>query len=655
MPEETAMKILLISPSYAEGENAAYFPLGLASLTAYIRQFGYEVIPHNMNNYDAPNRYAVLKSLLVSRNVDVIGIGGLTIAYSAIKQIIGFCRRYSQAPIVLGGGITSCESELVMRTLMPDYMVLGEGEIIFAELLQAIKSDLPKHLVKGIWYWRGAEPVATGEGESPELLDALPAPDLDGFGISRYLAIQSGNTFSYHVSRTDQGKVIPISASRSCPYRCTFCYHAGMGNYKQFSMEYVIRNMEHCIEQYHVHSFMIYDELFSASKKRISKFCHEVCARKLNIFWYCQLRVDQLDPDVLRQMKQAGCLHISLGIESGSDRVLASMNKKITTRQIAEAVRMIREAQIGIQANFLFGDPAENQDTLAESLRFQEENELYFTDWSMVIPYPGTQLYQRALQAGKIPDRLSFLQEMGRISSYIWNNRINLTQMPDDEYHSTYVRLRELNDRHHRKKSAEVRVGAIADATHSEVVLECPACHYNQRLVLPYPPEQRAGRFDLRTVVAVPGMNFVCSACKRKMHIKACRIPHVQPLYAIFQERLHDFRERGVPVVLMPAMDRYWGVFSEDVDCSGLNVVAVMDSRPHQFGKSFMDCRVETLSVDTVQQYEQAVFIILPWIEYARALDVLASARIDRQRILCWNLLAGEHFGQLPQPAALQG
>lgn len=647
------MKILLISPSYAQGENAAYFPLGLACLSSYIQQFGYEVIPHNMNNYDEKSRFSALESLLTGGHIDVIGIGGLTIAYNEIGRIIRFCRMYSGAPVVLGGGITSCESELVMRSLQPDFMVLGEGEMIFADLLRSIAYNLPKDRVKGIWYWNGAAPLSTGEGESPERLDELPPPDLDGFGIERYLEIQGVSTFSYHVSRTDQGKVIPLSAARSCPYRCTFCYHAGMGKYKQFSMDYIIRHIECCIAKYNIQSFMIYDELFSVNKERITRFCDEICSRNLNISWYCQLRVDQLDSFVLSKMKQAGCLHISLGIESGSDRVLASMNKRITTRQIAEAIRMIREAKIGIQANFLYGDPTETKETLAESLRFQEENELYFTDWSMAIPYPGTKLYERALDSRKIPDRLSFLQEMGRISSYIWNNHINLTQMPDDEYLATYLRLRELNDRNHRKRNVNVRMGGIEDATHSQIVLECPACRYQERLLLPYPPEQKAGRFSLRTVVAVPGVNFVCSACKRKTHIKACQIPHVQPLYATFQERLNSLKERQLPVVLLPAMDRYWGVFSEDVDCSGLHVVAVMDSRIHQLGKTFMGCRVEFLSVDAVRQYSQAFFIILPWVEYEQALDVLTRARIDPQQTMSWNHLAGEHFGQLARQGVL--
>src|SRR3954465_14438300 len=136
---KASLRILLISPSYAPTRNTMYFPIGLSYVAAYVRKFGYEVVPLNMNHWDAEERYQELERILKEERIDVVGITGITIAFNEIERIVQFVRPRSKAQIVLGGGITSCESELVLNTLKPDYMVVSEGELIFLSLLQTIE------------------------------------------------------------------------------------------------------------------------------------------------------------------------------------------------------------------------------------------------------------------------------------------------------------------------------------------------------------------------------------------------------------------------------------------------------------------------------------------------------------------------------------
>jgi predicted CoA-binding protein len=112
---KATLRILLVSPSYAPGRNTMYFPIGLSYVAAYVRKFGYEVVPLNMNHWDAEQRYQELERILQEERIDVVGITGITIAFNEIERIVQFVRPRSQAQIVLGGGITSCESELVRR------------------------------------------------------------------------------------------------------------------------------------------------------------------------------------------------------------------------------------------------------------------------------------------------------------------------------------------------------------------------------------------------------------------------------------------------------------------------------------------------------------------------------------------------------------
>jgi len=632
-----SLRVLLISPSYAPTRNTMYFPIGLSYVAAYIRKFGYEVVPLNMNHWDAEERYQELHRILQEERIDVIGITGITIAFNEIERIVQFVRPRSRAKIVLGGGITSCESELVMNTIKPDYMVISEGELIFLDLLRTLERNGDPGDVKGLWYFRDGVPCTTGEGEGIGNLDDLPQPDLDLFGMREHLAIQSEQQFSYHESHLVGSKMLPITASRSCPFRCTFCYHAGMGKYRRHSVPATVEHIKASIAKFDVRYFMIYDELFSANKQRIIEFCDLV--KDLDIRWYCQLRVDQMDQALLHRMKAAGCHYISYGFESGSDTVLESMQKKIRAEQIANAVRMTREARIGIQANFLFGDPAETEETLKETLDFAERNQLYFVDWSAVIPYPGTQLFDRAVSRNQIPDRELFIRSMGNVSQYLWKHMINLTDLSDERFMQLYVELRELNDENHRKERTIVEQGEAIGPTKSRLTFRCPTCdHVETDAVVPYPPEcAQGGAPNIKSPIGIPGMNFVCRSCLRKHHLVAANIPHVAQVYAAFQRSLDELKANQREVVTLPAVDRFWGVLSQDVDLTGLNVVSVLDTREHRIGVQFMGRTTERLTEESAAAQQGRVAVVLPWVEYETAVTTLLAAGFAAEDIVCWN------------------
>lgn len=645
-PTKRPFRVLLISPSYAAGKNPSYFPIGLAYISSYIRKFGHEVVPLNMNHFGLQERYDELDRLLRTEHIDVIGITGLTIAFNEIDKMVKFIRERSSARVVLGGGITSCESELVMQTIHPDFMVVSEGELIFKDLLEAMSSGGPTHEIKGVWSWHEGKPAYLGEGASVGELDELPFPDMDLFGLNEHLSLQSDRQIDYHETRFEAGLAIPITASRSCPYRCTFCYHAGMGTYRRHSMKNVVDNIEAMLAKAPQASHIsIYDELFSANKKRIYEFCDLLVQRKINVSWYCQLRVDQLDQDLLNRMRETGCRHISFGFESGSDVILESMDKKIVAAEITEAVKMTRKAKIGIQANFLFGDPAETLETLAETLKFQQDNELFFVDWSAVIPYPGTRVYNFAMEKGLIKDTVEFIRSMCNISGYLWNNMVNMTGLPDDVYQDWYVRLRELNDQNHRKRPIIVKQARAVDRFRSELTLVCPHCDHTEHQIIPYPPEASGGSVNLRSVIGLPGLNVVCGSCNRKAHLMAKDFPHVAVIIREFQDAIDGLKRDQTEVVVLPAMDRYWGVFSQDIDLSGLRVSAVLDTRPKRIGVEFMNCRTEAMTPASIDSHREKTFVIFPWVEYDRAISALQDAGIPAGAIVSWNETFGQYMG----------
>lgn len=633
------MNILLISPSYYPQANASYFPLGLAYISAYIKTQGHTVEGLNLNHMDVSERVFRLNNILKTGKIDLIGISGLTVAFNEIDSLIKKIREIrADIPIVLGGGITAVEGELMMNTLRPNYAVVGEGEFIFTRLLNAIESGIDTRKIAGIWCWDNRKPIYTGDGETPKKLDELPLPDLDSFGIKEHIQLQGEHgQYSNHLTRVDVGSSFPISASRSCPFKCTFCHHAGMGDYKKHNIVKVVDQIESYINTYGVTGFCIYDELFSANKARVIEFCNLLKERNLNIKWFCQLRMDQINLPMLQMMRETGCNYISFGIESGSDIVLDSMKKKITKQIIADAVKMVREAKIGIQGNFLFGDPAETEETIRESLQFQEDNQLYFCDWSAVIPYAGTPIYNYAVKNGLIKDREMFMRSLCNISGYLYKSQINMTKMSDERYKDWYINLRELNDENHRKRCTKVVSGNILSRWKSELTISCPCCSHQQTLPFDFPFEQDENGPILNGPVGVQGVNILCLECARKMHLKAKDIPHMSIIYDQFQKEIDTIKNNNDKAIVIPSLDRFATTFLEDIYIDKEIVEDVYDTREFRKEKNFLGKTTKIIDDNNIGSFDGKILIILPWVEYKNVLEMLKDKAIKPSRIICWN------------------
>lgn len=635
------LKVLLIAPTYVDSPNTMYFPIGMAYLASYIHSKGYFVDGLNMSNYGIKKGLSELEKKLKKEQYDVIGIGALTVAFEQIEKLIKHLRGITNSKIVIGGGVTSCESKLVIQELKPDYMVISEGELIFEELLSHIVDPATYNLPKGAWSLKDAEIIANNESHAISDLDSLPFPNYELMGVSKFMDLQTGSGWSYHKTDVSVGKYMPISASRSCPFKCTFCHHAGMGTYRKHSIKYTIDFIKKMTTTYNVKHLSIYDELFSMDKKRVMEFCKEL--KPLNITFMCQLRVDQVDREMLFEMKEAGCIEISYGIESGSDIVIKSMNKKIYVHQIENAIKLTREAKIGVQGNFLFGDPAETKETIEESIKFQEKNKLFFADWSMVIPYPGTELHQKALDKNLINDRVQFIKDVSDTSKYLWNKPINLTNFSDEEYLNIYSMLRELNDTNHRKVLSKIIDAKIIDEKYSNMELECPNCKATKKYEnLPFPINEKNSLFkDRESFYGFLGMNIVCPNCRAKHHLLPKNIEHIKIKFENFDLALKKFVGlNNDEIVMMPSMDRYAQAVKEDTNLLDIKPTAVLDTRDYRIGNNFLGQKVQKFNDTNISKLRGKKFLILPWVEYDKVYSTLINNDIKEDDILSWNKFA---------------
>ncbi len=402
--------ILLIAPRYYGKVGEHYeFPVGLACISSVLKKAGFNVLCVNLN-HEYQDDKTVITEFIANNKIDIVCSGGLSQNFAILKEMFSIVKEFdSNIKTIIGGGIVSSEPRLIMENLMVDFGVLGEGEHTIVELVYAIASgadDFSK--IDGLAYINDDKFIRTGERAAIEDLDSLPFPDYEGFEIRKYLDMQLPSD-AYYFYPLDNPRVIPMISTRSCPFSCSFCYHPIGKKYRVYSLDYFFRWLDYLVETYSINMIVLLDELFSVNKNRMMEFASRI--KKYNIKWIPNMRVDDVDEEVILEMKSAGMYYAGYGIESASDVVLKGMQKKITIAKIEKALEVTQKSKVGIQGNLIFGDATETFETATETFEWRKRNLKYQINLTMLIPYPGTKLYMDAVSNGRIQDKLRYITD----------------------------------------------------------------------------------------------------------------------------------------------------------------------------------------------------------------------------------------------------
>lgn len=411
------MQILLVVPRYNLTDKPNYdysFPLGLSYISAVLKKEGYSVDCLNLNHL-AGSTEELVKEKLNSKKYDFIGTGGNALAYSAIERIFIAAKAHSSKPkTLLGGPIISSEPELIFENLSPDFGFLGEGEETIIEFLEFFSENKNLEKVNGIIFRdKSKKTVRTPERKPIQNLDSIPFPDFEGIGLKEQLG-KTHTNYNYHTNLSDNPRVYNLLASRSCPYQCTFCFHDS--RFRQRTLKNIMSELKFCVKEYKINIIIMNDECFAIDKKKLSDFCKEVKQLQLEIGWdlkwSAQLRVEAVNAEILKEMKDAGCGAISYGFESFSPIVLKSMKKNITPEQIDRAFKATMSAKIPIQANFIFGDVAETKETAKVTLDYYKKHCIGQVGMGFIQPYPNSLIYQHCIKKGIIKDKITFIKNL---------------------------------------------------------------------------------------------------------------------------------------------------------------------------------------------------------------------------------------------------
>lgn len=399
---KSKLKILFINPISINRDALPIPPLGILYLAAYVREKGYQnikVVDNNFYDYSLK----VLEQEI--KKHDIIAVSGTTSQYKQAVDIAKIAKKNNKISIMGGPHATALPQETAKHF---NYVVIGEGEIALHEILQGKHK---KGVVQGIF----------------ANLDELPFPARDLIPLLKY---------GTRELKRFKGQYTHMMTGRGCISKCTFCSSPLMWKcYRMISVKRVFEEMMFVYKKYGIKNIHFQDDTFTISKKRIMDLCNLIIQSKIPFKWSCQTRPDQIDMELLKKMKKAGCVQIEYGVESGDPKILKTSKKGYTKEQIKKAFELAKQAGIITYGFFIIGLPGETIFTWIKSMIFAKQLKLDSCVWTVLVPFPGTEIFNKKLVTILNPDYTYWLYKQPVIKSgYLGPTSLKIMRWIADKY-----------------------------------------------------------------------------------------------------------------------------------------------------------------------------------------------------------------------------
>ena len=384
-------------------------PLWIALTAAFVRDHGYSVkiIDAEAENWDptyTARKVAEYDPILV----DVFALGptpssSSTPKMSAAGKVLTELKRTApHVKAILSGIHPSSLPERTIGEEDVDFVCQGEGFYTILQLLDALKSsrETRDYKINGLWYLKNGKVVANPRAPVIKNLDELPFAAWDLLPMDRYRA-HNWHCFGHIHQRSPYGA---IYTSLGCPFNCSYCnihaLYSGKPGIRYRSPEKVVAEINFLVKKYKMKNLKIIDELFTLREERVIRICDLIISGGYDLNIWAYGRVDTVSERMLRKMKQAGINWIAFGFESASERVRKGVNKRIKEDATRRAIEMTRAAGMYIQANFMFGLPDDDFESMQQTLDMVKEYNFEYVNFYTTMAYPGSQLYEDAVRQG---------------------------------------------------------------------------------------------------------------------------------------------------------------------------------------------------------------------------------------------------------------
>lgn len=369
-------------------EKATMPPLGLISIGGYLILHGYDVdyldlFTSNMTKNEFIN-------YLSQYQPDMIGISSYTENFDAVIKLTQLIKKIiPNAIIILGGPHVTFLPEEALQYPTVDFVSRREGEMTFVELLEALNYKTLKLTdIDGLSFKNElGEIVHNKDRKFIEKLDCLPWADMS-----------PDKKNIYNIKQL-------IITSRGCPGKCIYCASSALsGNrYRMRSAENVFSEIFYKYKIKGERYFAFLDDTFTASKKRLLRFCDLILEHKVDIVWRCDSRTDILTYELIDKMQEAGCTSVHIGIESGSQEVINTINKHISLQKSEDLLSYMSQKGMQVMCSFIIGHHCDTKETVRETINLAKKfRDTYGATIGIGIntPFPGTSLYENREKLG---------------------------------------------------------------------------------------------------------------------------------------------------------------------------------------------------------------------------------------------------------------
>jgi radical SAM superfamily enzyme YgiQ (UPF0313 family) len=389
-------RVLFIYPNLNTQEG---FNHGIAALSGALKAAGAETKLLNLNNtlLEVPDREEILETVR-DFDPDLICFSVMTQQYKYALSIAKDIKERFAFPIAVGGVHASMVPDEICRDGVFDYVCVGECDRALPALLEAIKQEKDVTSIPNVWARREDEWVRNPVGPFPKLED-LPPKDFEIFELDRMLAGMNG--------------WMSLLTSRGCPYRCTYCFnHKIVQRYKdeggdrpaaylrRYPLERILGEAETLVRDHPgIKTFIFDDDLFTLDEKAVIDFCRGYKALDLGVPFVVNAHVQSFSRPMAEALREAGCLILKFGIESGSERIRRDvLKRRMSNDQIAEAFGVAHDAGLHTSAFLMFGLPLEEREDVEATIDLVARIKPGRFRWAVFYPFPGTEIHDLCVE-----------------------------------------------------------------------------------------------------------------------------------------------------------------------------------------------------------------------------------------------------------------
>jgi len=406
------MNILLINPPRNDGipviredrceitdRTSVIPPYSLMQLASILKKNRHEVtlIDANGENLTYPR---IKEHLARCAPYDIVVFRFTPTTFDNDMRIASLAKATNHRALTVGlcWTLQSFAEEILKSCDSLDVYALGESELVVPDLIETFEQKGFEGLreVRGIAYKIGDVVVQTERSKNDIDYNLLPIPAFDLVNLR-----------NYRNKATGFGRFMILNTSKGCPFGCIYCT-VRRTKWKAKSADRVLSEIRTLVRDYYVNVISFFDESFTLDKQRAADICQRLINERLNVVWYCNTRVDCVDPDLLKLMRKAGCRGISYGVESGSQKILENSKKGQNIEQARKAILWTKAAGIKTYASFIVGLPGETWNTVKATLQFVKNTRPNGAQFNVAVPYPKTELYEIAKTNGWITENLDW-------------------------------------------------------------------------------------------------------------------------------------------------------------------------------------------------------------------------------------------------------